>query len=154
MDASDFELWEAAHILATGANGTKLREVMEANRATFTNLHATYEELNECSQRILDSGEIPDYPDKHIAALMKNLHSLRAEREKRKGKGTYGGGAYSLKHPDGCDCPNCNGGEVLPSYEAKRRELTEARGKLQDWILANGGTLQADRIKRPRKGKK
>lgn len=154
MDERDFDDWAAKHVLATGANAGQLLPVLEANRHTFANLNATYEEINECSQMILDSGQIPDWPDKHITALVNNLHSLRAERQKRKLAGTYGGGLYSYKHDDGCDCPTCNGGEILPSYEAKAGALKAKRKELQDYIESHGGKLIADRVKLPRKGKK
>jgi hypothetical protein len=151
MTDQEYQDWMALHIRCTGGNAEQLSEFLAANRwAIIDGWRATFGELCECTDRIVARGALPDWPRDHANVLKIELDALRAER--RKGTRTYGGGGYSFAHPGGCDCPDCNGGEVLPSYQKKLDDRDAGRLRLQKYIIENGGTL-LDEEGRP-KGKK
>lgn len=125
MNESEYAEWMALHISATGADPPRLSEILAANRAIVcVSWNASYAEMCECSDRLVEFGRVPQWPDKHTNALRLELDAIRAEPKRveaiRTVREMYGG------HVAGCDCPYCNGGEILPAYAAARERLHAA----------------------------
>lgn len=150
MDDRDFELWESAHILATGANANQLREVLEANRTTFAGMGATYADLCEATERAIQAGGM-NWPNEHVAAIVRELKSILEERSRESRKGTYGAGGYAFRHEPGCDCPDCNGGEIKPSYEKRISDRDAKLKELKAYIRKHGGQVAGEGPKAKRK---
>lgn len=132
MTDAIFGQWVEAHIAATGAEPVRLTELLWANRgAILDHWHATYAELSECTQRLFENGRVPKFPNEHPNALHAELKALRAERERSAKAETFPRRYYAPGHVEQCDCPNCNGGELLPSYAA-------ALDRLHDYIRQHG----------------
>lgn len=145
MDEKEYARWIALYIGATGftgANEDRLNEVLAANRHIFAELRATFPELCECTDRLVERAEVPQWPSEHTNALLRELKNLRDERTKRAAKGTYGGGNYTL-HASGCPCHDCT---ARPSHE----KLSE----LKAYIRRHGGQVAGEGPKAKRKVKK
>lgn len=125
MNEREYAEWMALHISATGADPPRLSELLAANREIVCECwNASYAEMCECSDRLVEFGRVPQWPDKHTNALKLELDVIRAEPKRlesmRSARERYGG------HVAGCDCPYCNGGEILPAYAEARERLRDA----------------------------
>ena len=125
MNDEDYSLWVSAHILATGGREEQLKPFLDANRDAFARIGATYAELCECTQRLIERGEIPDWPREHANAVIQELRRYRIERQKTRDRETFPQRYSAVGHVEKCDCPQCHGGEILPSYEAARNRLSQ-----------------------------
>lgn len=123
MNTREFGEWVTQHVRATGGDAARLPELLWANREVIVDrLGATFGELCECTQRLFESGRVPQFPSEHPNALVKELKALRAEaaREESTRRNVIPAG-HAMR---GCDCPACNGGEILPSYDQAAKRLT------------------------------
>lgn len=127
-----FEQWVNIHITATGAEPVRLAELLWANRDTIIERwHAEYAELCECSERLIERRRVPEFANEHTNAIHRELTALREEQARKKRVDSFR--AVHGGHVQGCDCPHCNGGEILPSYEAamdrfRNRERQKTKG--------------------------
>ena len=111
MSPEDFKEWVRLHCKHTGGDAATAG-ILVANIGTINERwNATYAEMCECTQRLIQNGRVPQFPSEHPNALYRELRAMRAEefREESTRRAIL---------PDGkCDCPRCNGGEILPSYQ-------------------------------------
>lgn len=131
--------WVNAHVTATGGEPVRLTELLWANREVIvTRLTATYPELCECTQRLIEGARVPQFPSEHPNAIVKELRAYRAElaRHESTNRNVVPAG-HRLK---GCDCPDCNGGEVLPSYQ---RATDKLRVYLKEHKELTGGIFKS-----------
>lgn len=116
--------WVKAHVIATGADPERVTELLWANRDTIVGKwEATYAELCECSQRLIEQGKVPEYPAGHTNAIKVELDALRRETKRPVRDQAFLERYRAVGHVPGCDCPDCNGGEVLPSYDQAKKLL-------------------------------
>lgn len=128
MTTEQFVEWVSDHCKYTGGNADTA-DLLVANRGIIcSKWGATYAEMCECSQRLIESGRSPKFPNEQMNALHAQLVSLRSERltavrnERR-----------SIEIVSGCDCPACNGGVMTEKYA---NAMTRFKLMLKD--LADG----------------
>lgn len=122
MSDRDFGEWVGAHITTTGAEPVRLTELLWANKGTILGRwDATYEELCECTQRLIEGRKVPEFPNGHTNAIGVELFALRAERARRR-QTEYN--VTPLDEPiKGCDCPRCYRPDGSPKYRATLARL-------------------------------
>jgi hypothetical protein len=141
----EFHQWVEGHVKATAddTNAVRLTDLLWANRHIIVDQwQATYAEICECTDQMVEAGRVPKFPNQHTNALDQELKLLRAERKAR--LKTYGKGNYQFGHPAGCVCPQCHNGTILPEFEQQKAQTESALTQLQRYIIANGGTLLRD----------
>ena len=122
MTDQAFGDWVNAHVTATGGDPARLTELLWANREVIvTRLAATHAELCECSQRLIEGARVPQFPSEHPNAIVRELRAYRAEQARQ--HSTERNVVPMGQRVKGCDCPDCNGGEILPSYQAATDRL-------------------------------
>lgn len=127
MTTEQFAEWVKDHCKYTGANADTAALLVANRNVICGRWSATYAEMCECSQRLIESGRSPKFANEQMNALHSELVRLRGERyaavksERRESS-----------YVAGCDCPACNGGEILPAYarameryQAQIRELAQ-----------------------------
>lgn len=122
MTSAEFGDWIKVHVQATGADPVRLTDLLWANfEIVEGKWHATFAELCECSERLIEAGKVPQFPAEHTNAILKELRWMREERERLR-KLEQQREMYAKRDPR-CDCPACNGGEVKPAWEAAMARL-------------------------------
>lgn len=124
MTHEDFALWVDAHVKATGAEA-RLSDLLWANRHIIDDRwHATYAEMCECTQRLIEKSLVPQFPAEHTNALHRELKQLRAENERRekskKFQETYA--TPAVERLEGCEFRGvCCGGKNHPQCQEVQR---------------------------------
>ena len=125
MTNDQFQQWVAAHIQATGADSERVSELLWANSGNINEKwNASYEEMCEASDRLVEFGRVPAFASDHTNALKAELDTIRSDRRRAESqkfqRELYG------QHQRGCDCPSCNGGNASPAWESARARLHAA----------------------------
>jgi hypothetical protein len=126
VNEAQYRDWVSNHIAATGGDAERLSEVLWANLEIVTRKwHASYEELCECSERLIEAGRVPQFPAEHTNAIWKELCRIRDERE-RANKNRVQRATYAVTHGPQCDCIGCaeaRGDQAAIATRAKLRAL-------------------------------
>lgn len=127
MTPQEYDDWIKAHIKATGfVDAARLTEMLDANfKIVNEKWNATYAELCEATDSLIEKGRIPNFPVEHMPAILGEIKAIRIEVE-RVAKTKAQRQAYTTPDPR-CDCPACNGGEIKPAYAAAMQRLREFR---------------------------
>lgn len=124
MTHEDFALWVDAHVKATGGEA-RLSDLLWANRHIVDERwHATYAEMCECTQRLIEKCLVPQFAAEHTNALHRELRAIRAESERRekskKFQETYA--APVVERLDGCEFRGvCCGGKDYPRCQETQK---------------------------------
>lgn len=129
MSESDFLQWVKAHVTTTGAESVRLTELLMANRHIICNQwNADFADLCICTDRLVDGGRVPEFPNQHTNALHRELIALRSERTRDAMT------RYSVSETGerikGCDCPKCEPPNGSEKYQ-------RVRAKFEEWLKVN-----------------